>query len=72
MEFREHENVIYRGEKAPGFKHVRMTEFIVNGEWKTATPRQITNASTYGTPMTEAEAKEFQGEGWPAEQATEA
>lgn len=66
MEYRELENVIYRGERDRQLG-ARMTEFIVNGKWAPSTPRQITDARSFGTPMTEAEAKEFQGEGWPAE-----
>jgi hypothetical protein len=67
MEYCERDNVIYRGEKTPGFKHARMTEFIVNGKWMPVKGDFGLKAMTFGQPMTEAEAKEFQGEGWPAE-----
>lgn len=71
MEYRELENVIHRGTRDPRIG-VRMTEFISNGKWVPSTPRQMTDSQTFGTPMTESQAKEFQGEGWPSEEAAEA
>lgn len=66
MEFRELDNVIFRGERDPRIG-VRMAEYLADGKWVPSTPRQMTDSQTFGTPMTEAQAKEFQGEGWPAE-----
>jgi hypothetical protein len=64
MEFRELDNVIYRGARDRQLG-ARMTERIADGKWLPSTPREITAAVTFGTPLTEAQAKEFQGDGWP-------
>lgn len=62
MRYVEHENVVYRGGNGPG----AMDEKAVGGEWKDAGVSGL-DASLYGMPMDEAEAKKFAGEDWPAE-----
>lgn len=66
MEYRELDNVIFRGERDRRIG-ARMTECIADGKWVPSTPRQMTDSQTFGSPLTEAQAKEFQGDGWPAE-----
>ena len=67
MEYREYENVIYRGKRLPRFTHTDMSEAIINGRWQPVAGRQALDASLYGIKMTEEQAREFQGDGWPEE-----
>lgn len=71
MEYREHDNVIYRGEMDPR-KGPRMHEKLVGGAWVKCQAGSGLKANTFGAVMTEAEAKEFQGEGWPADEQSPA
>lgn len=64
MKYYELDNVIYRGSDAP---FAPPTEIAVKGEWKPSASGG--QARARGAEMTEAEAKEFAGDDWPAEKA---
>ena len=66
MEYREFENLIYRCKQSTERPGGPMTEVLINGAWARA-GRAGLDARLRGAQMTEAEAKEFQGEGWPEE-----
>lgn len=64
MEYREHENLIFRGTDGD----MPMAEFASGGKWVSTargSPGLGLNASFYGRPMDEAEAREFAGDDWP-------
>lgn len=69
MEYRERDNQIFRGVINPEYNSARMTEWLVNNEWQPVEGDFGTKAGIYGTKMTEPEAREFHGEGWPEETA---
>lgn len=64
-EYFEKDNVIYRARRVPGFSAPDVEYMIVDGQWKPCSSKDGRDAYTWGNPMDEAEAKEFQGEGWP-------
>lgn len=61
MIYFEKDNVIYRG---PDEK-IGPVEMLVGGKWVPG--YGCTDVRAEGSVMTEAEAREFQGEGWPAD-----
>jgi hypothetical protein len=66
MKYFENGGVIFRGTQAPGeAPYVR--EYLVGGQWKCCTAKEGLDAYSWGTPMTQEEAKEFEGQGWPVE-----
>lgn len=65
----EHNNMIFRGEVSPITKRPEMTEAIIAGQWQPASSQTMMDAGFYGTKMSESQAKEFQGDGWPADTA---
>jgi len=65
MLYIEHNNLIFRGEMFDGSPDI--TAAIVNGKWQPVSSQTMMDAGFYGTKLSESEAKEFQGDGWPEE-----
>jgi len=63
----EYENIIYRADAVKGMKTPIVEAQLVGGKWKPCAGSEATAARTWGNPMTEEEAREFHGKGWPAE-----
>jgi hypothetical protein len=66
MRYSELDGVIYRGDVVPQLGSVRYAEKLVGGKWVPAGDGGLKTKS-FGAPMTEKEAREFQGQGWPEE-----
>jgi hypothetical protein len=68
MEYYEHNNLIFAGKKEPLLDGIVMVEYyVVDGKWKPCSAKAGQDARTFGDHVSEQEAKEFQGKGWPAE-----
>jgi hypothetical protein len=74
MEYRERDGQMFRGEKTPMFKGLkvpRMTEWLVSGQWQPVKGDFGLKAALYGAAMTEDEAREFAGDDWPQDDSRE-
>jgi hypothetical protein len=64
-EYFENEGVIYHARRFPGMASPYVDYKIIDGQWQQCSGRERVDAYSWGNPMTEEEAKKFQGEGWP-------
>lgn len=65
MKYYEHGNIIYRADTVPGMKTPIVQSRLVGGRWQPCAGHEATAARSWGNPMSEQEARQFHGKGWP-------